>query len=50
MTIEEMQAVIDKYLVVYNGKRPHQGRKHERQASGQGLRRQATQNRIKALF
>lgn len=25
-TIEEMQAVLDKYLVVYNQKRPHQGR------------------------
>ena len=26
-TIEEMQAVLDKYLVTYNRKRPHQGRR-----------------------
>ena len=25
-TIEEMQAVLDAYLVLYNTKRPHQGR------------------------
>jgi len=44
-TIEEMQAVLDAYLVVYNTKRPHQGRgmngRTPAKAFVQGTRKQA---------
>ena len=48
-TIEEMQAVLDKYLVAYNRNRPHQGRRMNGrtpwQAFQEGLPRHRKTNR-----
>jgi len=51
-TIEEMQAVLDDYLVAYNTKRPHQGRgmngRTPLQAFIEGLPKPANQREVTA--
>jgi hypothetical protein len=51
-TIEEMQKVLDEYLVVYNTRRPHQGRnmngRTPSQAFIEGMPKNANQQEVTA--